>query len=342
MTTTPAPTVTQTPSASGSSADIILELKDLKKHFPVRGKNPLAGPIGWVRAVDGVSIALRRGETYSLVGESGCGKTTTARLVLLLERPTDGAIFYEGNNLARFHRPDLDFYRRGVQAVFQDPWSSMNPRMRVGEIIAEPLALCTDMPRKERAARVAELLVSVGLDPSVASNYPHEFSGGQRQRVAIARALALRPQVIVLDEPVSALDVSVSAQIMNLLRDLQASSGVSFLMISHNLASVRYLSHRVGVMYLGELVEEASCDEIFDQPKHPYTQALISSALPVRVPEPGEQPVILGGEVPSPSNPPAGCRFHTRCPFVMERCSVEAPAPTTTGPGHMVACHLYG
>jgi peptide/nickel transport system ATP-binding protein len=317
----------------------LLEVRDLTKHFPIRRSALFGGVRAVVRAVDGVSFGVGTGETLSLVGESGCGKSTTAKLLLRLETPTAGAIYFRSRDLATLAVAELREYRAAVQAVFQDPWSSLNPRMRAGDIVAEPLVLNRPLARGEAAERVARLLAEVGLDPAAARSFPHEFSGGQRQRIAVARALALSPRVIVLDEPVSALDVSIRAQIMNLLKDLQAQHGMSYLLIAHNLATVRYLSHRVAVMYLGEIVEHAPSDRLFTDPRHPYTKALLAAARPVR---PGEaQTLILPGEVPSPTAPPPGCRFHPRCPFVFDRCRVEPPRLRDLSPGQAVACHLY-
>jgi oligopeptide/dipeptide ABC transporter ATP-binding protein len=324
----------------GGAAAPLLEARALTKHFPVRRLGAFGRSDVVVHAVDGVSFALRPGETFSLVGESGCGKSTTARMLLRLETPTAGTILFEGADLMRLAGPALQAYRAAVQAVFQDPWSSLNPRMRAGDIVAEPLVLNARLGRGELRARVAGLFADVGLDPAAASHFPHEFSGGQRQRIAVARALSLSPRVIVLDEPVSALDVSIRAQIMNLLKDLQGRYGMSYLLIAHNLATVRYLSHRVAVMYLGEIVEEAPADLLFTTPLHPYTRALISAALPVGPDAPGEA-IVLPGEVPSPTAPPPGCRFHPRCPFVMDRCRQEVPQVREPAPGHRAACHLY-
>ncbi|CAI8023352.1 Oligopeptide transport ATP-binding protein AppF [Geodia barretti] len=282
---------------------------------------------GTVKAVDGISIKIMPGQTYSLVGESGCGKTTTSRMVLMADRPTEGSIYFD-------NRP------ASVQAVFQDPWSSLNPRMRVDQIISEPLVTHRSLSRAEVRSQVQELLQVVGLHPFHAERYPHEFSGGQRQRIAIARALSTRPKLIVLDEPVSALDVSIRAQILNLLKELQSTYNLSYLLIAHNLATVRYMSHTVGVMYLGKIVEESPPAELFTNAQHPYTRALISASLPAH-PRQRREEIVLAGEVPSPLNPPGGCTFHPRCPFVMERCSVDIPLLKAYSSGHMTACHLY-
>ncbi len=296
--------------------------------------------VGWVRAVDGVSFEVRRGRTLALVGESGCGKTTTAKLVLRLEKPTGGTILLDGKEVHALAGQELRRFRMQAQAVFQDPWSSLNPRMRVRDIIAEPLVVNKKVSKREARERVMELLRDVGLRPEQAELFPHEFSGGQRQRIAVASALSVAPELIVLDEPVSALDVSVQAQVMNLLRDLQAQHGVSYLMVSHNLATVRYLAHEVAVMYLGEIVERAATDDLYEQPLHPYTKALFSAALPAH-PDLQRDEIILQGEVPSPLNPPSGCRFHPRCPFAMDVCAEAAPEWKEESPGHYVACHLY-
>jgi len=321
-------------------ADVLVRAENLQKHFPVTEGLVLMKTVGWVRAVDGISFEVRRGQTLALVGESGCGKTTTAKLVLRLEQPTGGSISMEGQDIHSLSGQDLRQFRMQVQAVFQDPWSSLSPRMRVRDIIAEPLVVNRNVSGKEARERVMELLDNVGLRPEQADLFPHEFSGGQRQRIAMASALSVEPSLIVLDEPVSALDVSVQAQIMNLLRDLQVEHNVSYLMVSHNLATVRYLAHEVAVMYLGEIVERAETDDLYEHPLHPYTQALFSAALPAH-PALQRDEMILQGEVPSPLNPPSGCRFHPRCPFAMDICSEVAPEWKEETPGHFVACHLY-
>jgi oligopeptide/dipeptide ABC transporter ATP-binding protein len=331
---------TATEQATGQSTGAVIQLEDCQKYFPVTRGLIIRHTIGQVKAVDGISFQIREGQTYSLVGESGCGKTTTAKMVLQVETPTGGLIRFNGKNMADFNSADRKLYRSSVQAVFQDPWSSLNPRMRVGSIILEPLLTNQTMGRHEARENLERLLRDVGLHNFQADYYPHEFSGGQRQRIAIARALSLQPKVIVLDEPVSALDVSIRAQIMNLLKDLQERYGVSYLLIAHNLATVRYMSHHVGVMYLGKMVEEAPTRELFTNPMHPYTKALISASLPAH-PDIQREDLVLSGEVPSPLNPPSGCSFHPRCPFVFDRCSQEEPALRELAPLHKVACHLY-
>ena len=327
-------------TATDQSTDAVIQLDNCQKYFPVTRGLIVRHAIGQVKAVDGISFEIHEGQTYSLVGESGCGKTTTAKMVLQVETPTAGLIRFNGKDMAEFNAADRKLYRSSVQAVFQDPWSSLNPRMKVGSIILEPLLTNQSMGKHEARENLERLLRDVGLHNFHADYYPHEFSGGQRQRIAIARALALQPKVIVLDEPVSALDVSIRAQIMNLLKELQQRYGVSYLLIAHNLATVRYMSHHVGVMYLGKLVEEAPTRELFTNPMHPYTKALISASLPAH-PDIQREELVLSGEVPSPFNPPPGCAFHPRCPFVFDRCSEEEPVLQELAPGHKVSCHLY-
>ena len=322
------------------STEAIIRLENCQKHFPVTKGLIVRHSIGQVKAVDGISFQLHEGQTYSLVGESGCGKTTTAKMVLRVETPTGGHISFKGKDIADLNAEERKLYRASVQAVFQDPWSSLNPRMKVGSIILEPLLTNRTMGKDETRKNLERLLKDVGLHDFHADYYPHEFSGGQRQRIAIARALSLQPKVIVLDEPVSALDVSIRAQIMNLLKGLQKQYGVSYLLIAHNLATVRYMSHHVGVMYLGKMVEEAPTRELFANRMHPYTKSLISASLPAH-PDTQREELLLSGDVPSPLNPPSGCSFHPRCPFAMDRCSVETPQMRELEPGHKVSCHLY-
>ena len=328
-------------SVRTTEADTILEVRDLVMHFKVR-HGLFGGSAGVVRAVDGVSFKLKRGETLGLVGESGCGKTTTGRCVLQLERPTSGAVIFEGQDLAKLDPVALRAARKRVQVIFQDPYSSLNPRMTVGQIIAEPMAVHAIEPdANARARRVSELLARVGLLPQHARRYPHELSGGQRQRVGIARALAMKPSLIICDEPVSALDVSIQAQIINLLADLQADFGLSYLFVAHDLAVVRHISDRIAVMYLGKIVELATREDLYNAPKHPYTRALLSAVpIPDPVIEADRERQVLKGEVPSPLNPPSGCVFHPRCPIAVERCQREVPSLRTVGAAHEAACHL--
>jgi oligopeptide/dipeptide ABC transporter ATP-binding protein len=319
----------------------LLEIRDAAKYFPAGGvRLPWAAP-AWVKAVDGVSLHVATGETLGLVGESGCGKTTTTRLILRLERPTSGAVYFDGRDVFELRGKDLLAYRQAVQAVFQDPFSSLSPRMRVGDIIAEPLEVAGTVNGSVKG-RVAEALQLVGLSPAHAQRFPHEFSGGQRQRIAIARAIATSARLIVLDEPVSALDVSIRAQIMTLLEDLQRLLGVAYVFIGHDLATVTHISHRIAVMYLGKIVEEGTSEELADRPLHPYTQALFAAALPA---DPDDQPaeVVATGSVPSALNPPTGCAFHPRCPFAKPICSTTGPdlKPIDPGSSRRVACHLY-
>ena len=318
----------------------LLSVQNLKKHFPVTKGLLLMKTIGWVKAVDDISFTLQQGETLALVGESGCGKTTTAKLILRLEQPTSGEVLMDGKDVHALHGDDLREYRTMVQAVFQDPWSSLSPRMRVRNIVAEPLVINQKVSRAQVDERVKEVIASVGLRPEQANLYPHEFSGGQRQRIAMASALISHPKLIILDEPVSALDVSIRAQIMNLLVDLQQQYNVSYLVIAHHLATTRYMAHEVAVMYLGKIVEKARTEELFNNPLHPYTKALFSAALPSH-PDIEREEIILHGEVPSPINPPSGCRFHPRCPMAKPECATVEPVEKQVAAGHMVACHLY-
>jgi oligopeptide/dipeptide ABC transporter ATP-binding protein len=316
----------------------LFEARNLTKHFPVR-RGFLAKPLGVVRAVDGVNFSIGTGKTLGVVGESGCGKTTTAKLVLRLENPTGGSLLFDGQDISGLDGRDVMQYRKAVQAVFQDPFASLNPRMRVDAIIAEPLITHERLDSAEVDKRIARLIDLVGLPERSAKLFPHEFSGGQRQRIAIARSLAVSPRLVVLDEPVSALDVSIRAQILNLLRDLQAQLGLSYLFIAHDLAAVAHMSHTIAVMYLGQIVEIGEAATIATRPRHPYTQALFAAALPSHPSEQREE-LVLTGEVPSPLNPPPACRFHPRCPHAMPRCSTEEPA-LREAEGRRVSCHLY-
>ena len=318
---------------------ILLEAKNLKKYFPVTKGLLISRTTGHIKAVDDISFALRAGETLGVVGESGCGKSTTAKMMLMLEEPTEGSILFEGEDVHDSSAVRRS-YRSSVQAVFQDPWSSLNPRMRVKDIIAEPMVINWDITKAEQQERVMKLLNDVGLNEYHSNLFPHEFSGGQRQRLAIARALALNPKVIVLDEPVSALDVSIRAQIMNLLKDLQQEYNVAYMLIAHDLATVRYMCTWVAVMYLGQIVELSPVQDLFNNPSHPYTKALMSAALPSH-PDTEQEEIILQGEVPSPLNPPPGCYFHPRCPAAMDRCSVETPEVKEISEGHTLTCHLF-
>jgi oligopeptide/dipeptide ABC transporter ATP-binding protein len=324
--------------ADHGGAPPLLEVTDLKKHYPVR-KGLFSQTVGQVLAVDGISFTINEGETLGLVGESGCGKSTAGKAVLKLIEPTSGTVKVRGVRIDQLSRAEMRPYRRELQVVFQDPYSSLNPRMNVGDIVGEPLRNYQIASGSDLVGRVAALFEKVGLRGEAMQRYPHEFSGGQRQRIGIARALALNPSLIVCDEPVSALDVSVQAQVINLLMDLQREFGLSYLFVAHDLAVVEHISHRIAVMYLGKIVELTDKKSLFASPLHPYTEALLS-AVPLPDPEAKRNRIILKGDVPSPINPPSGCRFHTRCPYVMERCRVEEPAIREVRPGHQVACHL--
>ena len=335
MTATPAAT-----APAGTANVPLLQVRGLTKHFTVR-RDFFGRATAAVRAVDGIDLDLAAGETLALVGESGCGKSTTGRLILRLIEPTSGEIRFRGHDVVAFSGEEEQRFRRHAQIVFQDPYASLNPRMTVGQILAEPLALHgLAAAGSARRARVEELLGLVGLAPFHAGRYPHEFSGGQRQRIGIARALAVEPQLVVCDEPVSALDVSVQAQVVNLLQDLQRRFGLGYLFIAHDLAVVKHIADRVAVMYLGKIVESAETRSLFAAPRHPYTQALLS-AIPLPEPALRRQRRILQGDVPSPLAPPSGCRFHTRCPFAQEKCRVEEPLLADDGHGHCTACHFW-
>jgi peptide/nickel transport system ATP-binding protein/oligopeptide transport system ATP-binding protein len=318
----------------------LLEVSDLKKHFPIY-RGVFSRVSGHVYAVDGVSFSIGRGETLGLVGESGCGKSTVGRTLLKLLEPTSGSIRVGGEDITDLSGEQLLPYRRRMQMIYQDPYASLNPRMTAGEIVGEPLVVHGIGTPDERRERVAGLFERVGLRPEAIANYPHEFSGGQRQRIGIARALALNPELIVGDEPVSALDVSIQAQIINLLIDLQDEFQLSYLFVAHDLAVVEHISHRVAVMYLGRIVEMTDKRSLFEMPLHPYTEALLSAVPIPKASARGRKRLILTGDVPSPINPPAGCHFHTRCPYAMARCRVEVPALREVVPGHVAACHLH-
>ena len=322
-----------------AAADDLVVVKDLYKYFPINA-GIVSRHVADVKAVDGIDFTIRSGETLGLVGESGSGKTTAGRVVLRLLQATKGEVFFEGRDVQKLGREEVRKLRKEMQIIFQDPYASLNPRMTVGDIIGEPLAIHNIAKGKDADVRVQELLRLVGLQPYHANRYPHEFSGGQRQRIGIARALAVDPKFIVADEPVSALDVSIQAQVINLLQDLQQQLGLTYLFIAHDLSVVRHISNRVAVMYVGKLVEIAGRDRLYDNPLHPYTQALLS-AIPIPDPkvEGRRKRIILTGDIPSPVNPPSGCRFHTRCPVAFDRCKTEIPALNEYAPGHRAACH---
>ncbi len=330
-------------SATNGKSEVILKVDDLKMHFPITRGIIFQRQVGAIKAVDGLNFDLYQGETLGLVGESGCGKSTTGRAILQLYRPTGGHVIFEGKDLTKTSGEELRKTRRRMQMIFQDPYASLNPRMTVGSIIGEPLEVHNiGSSKKERQDRVQELLKTVGLNPYFVNRYPHEFSGGQRQRIGIARALAVNPAFIVCDEPISALDVSIQAQVINLLEDLQDELGLTYLFIAHDLSVVRHISDRIAVMYLGKIVELSNRDELYDKPMHPYTQALLS-AVPIPDPqiEGKRQRIILEGDVPSPANPPKGCHFSTRCPRVMNVCREKEPPFKDYGAGHYAACFLY-
>lgn len=320
--------------------DLLLEGKNLKKYFPVK-KGIFAKVSGWIKAVDDISFEVRKGETFGLVGESGCGKSTTAKMILSIESPTSGSIWFEGKNIAQYSKSERQVYRESIQAVFQDPTGSLNPRLRVRSIISEPITVRGQASKGEIDARVAEVLLAVGMRPEHGRLFPHEFSGGQRQRVAIARALSTNPKLIVLDEPISSLDVSIRAQVMNLLVSLQQKKlGLTYLLIAHDLAVILHMSSRVGVMYVGKMVECADSTELYQHAVHPYTKALFAAAFPHYIINNNSGTQMLPGEVASPLNPPPGCRFHPRCPHAMPLCREAEPELKDIANGHKAACHL--
>lgn len=318
----------------------LLKIENLKKNFPIRG-GVFGKKVGEVKAVDDISFVIQKGETLGLVGESGCGKSTTGRMLLRLLEPSEGKIIFEGNDITTLSKQELRKIRGQMQMIFQDPYASLNPRHTIERILEEPLIVHGVKEKSARKKKIRELLEIVGLNSYHANRYPHQFSGGQRQRIGIARALSLNPKLIVADEPVSALDVSIQAQVLNLLKDLQKKYDLTYLFIAHDLWVVRHISDRVGVMYLGRLVELAESEELYQNPKHPYTQALLS-AVPIADVDHKKERIVLQGDVPSPANPPKGCSFHTRCPLAMDKCSVERPIFKEVDKGHFAACHLHG
>jgi oligopeptide transport system ATP-binding protein len=322
--------------------NVLVRVENLTKYFPITRGIIIQREIGAIQAVDNVSFDIKKGETLGLVGESGCGKSTTGRTIIQLYQPTSGKVFYKNKELSNLRRGELRQLRRNMQIIFQDPYASLNPRLSVGEIVGEPLEVHgVEHSSKKRRERVQELLRLVGLSPYFINRYPHEFSGGQRQRIGVARALALEPEFIVCDEPISALDVSIQAQIVNLLEELQDKLGLTFLFIAHDLSMVRHISDRTAVMYLGKIVELADREELYNNPLHPYTKALLSAVpIPDPIAERDRHRIILEGDVPSPANPPSGCRFHPRCPIAEEICKVEEPEWREVMPDHRVACHL--
>ena len=327
-------------SNMNNNNEVLLKVENLKKHFPIY-RGVFQRQVGAVHAVDGISFDVKRGETLGLVGESGCGKSTTGRTILQLYKPTAGQVFFEGSDLATLKHEEMRFMRREMQMIFQDPYASLNPRMTVGEIVGEPLIVHNVAMGKEIQERVAHLLELVGLNAGFAGRYPHEFSGGQRQRIGVARALALQPSFIICDEPISALDVSIQAQVVNLLEELQEQFNLTYLFIAHDLSMVRHISKRVAVMYLGVIMELAGRDDLYLEPLHPYTQALLSAVpIPDPLADANRKRVILEGDVPSPVNPPSGCRFRTRCPIADKICAESRPDFREVKPGHFVACHM--
>lgn len=318
----------------------LLRVESLKKYFPVTKGIVIERTVGWIKAVDGIDFVINPNETFGLVGESGCGKTTTGMLILRLQTPTDGTIWLGKNNINKLNGQQVKEYHKSVQALFQDPYSSLSPRMLVRSIVGEPLKVNTNLSKNEIKDKVSEALAQVGLNQDAVDLYPHEFSGGQRQRLALARAIVLRPKLVVLDEPVSALDVSIRASVMNLLKDIQQNLGMAYLLIAHNLATMRFMCDWVGIMYLGKIVELAASEELFTHPLHPYTHALFSAALPSD-PDVKREGIILKGEVPSPIDVPPGCRFHSRCHSALKNCSEEEPALKQVGPEHFVACGRF-